>query len=171
MKSLYLIFFSFLMLSCGVMVSVDYDKEIDFSKYHTFNFYPDIESGLSYLEDQRIIHVADSLLQERGFDRSENPDFLINFFAEEIVQNSRNTMGVSIGSSSRNSHIGISGGIPIGDRIINQYLTVDFVDAKKDLLVLRAEASGEYKEHVTPKRKKQYYISVLEKVFKNFPPE
>lgn len=171
MKIIYSLLVSFLLLSCGAVIAVDYDKEMDFSKFKSYDFYPNIESGLSVLENNRIIRITDSLLQHRGFSRSENPDFLINFYADESIENSRNTVGVGIGQSSRNAHVMITGGIPVGGRIVNQYLTVDFVDGKKDQLVWRAESSAEYKEQSTPGQKEAYYISVLNKILKKFPPE
>lgn len=162
---------AFLLISCGASVAIDYDREIDFSSYRTYDFYPDIESGLSELDTKRILKITDSLLQQHGFIRNENPDFLINFYANESIRNSRNTIGVGIGQSSRNSHIGISGGIPIGGRIVNQNLTIDFVDVKKDQLIWRAESEGEFKERATPEQKEGYYFSVLNKILKKFPPE
>lgn len=170
-KLIYSLILSFLLSSCGAYVVVDYDKEKDFSVFQTYDFYPDIESGLSKLDDNRIIKITDSLLQQRGFSRSQSSDFLINFYAEEFMENTRNTIGVGIGQSSRNSHVHISGGIPIGSRVINQYLTVDFVDAKKDQLIWKAESGADYKEHITPEQKEKFFISVLSKILKKFPPE
>ena len=165
----YILIFSFVLSACGATVAVDYDSQTDFSQYRSFNFYPDIDSGLSDLDNQRIVQITDSLMQERGFVRSEQPDLLINFYASESIRNSRNTIGIGVGQSSRHSSIGISGGIPIGGRIINQQLTVDFVDRKKDQLIWQAEAYGELKERATPEQKEKYYVDVLNKILKKYP--
>ena len=81
MKIFLTLVLSVMVLSCGATVAVDYDDSTDFNQYKTYNFYPDIESGLNELDDKRIIKITDSLLQQRGFVRSESPQFYINFFA------------------------------------------------------------------------------------------
>lgn len=152
-------------------MGVDYDEKTDFSQYKTFNFYPSIESGLSDLDDKRIIKITDSLLRQRGFTRAEDPQFYINFFASEILTNSRNTIGIGVGGGGRNVGVGVSGGIPIGGRVINQRLTVDFIDTEKDDLIWQAVADGEIKEKATPVQKESYYWSVLTKIIKKYPPK
>lgn len=157
--------------SCGTTVGIDYDKNADFSAYNSYNYFPVIDSGLSDLDDKRIIQAMDSLLQQRGFVQSETPQILINFFARENVSSSRNTIGIGIGSGGGNVGVGVSGGIPIGGREINQLLTVDFIDAEKDGLIWQAEADGAFKERATPQQKERYYVSVLQKMLKKYPPE
>ncbi len=159
------------LISCGTTVGVDYDKATNFSAYNTYNFYPSIDSGLSDLDDKRIMRAADSLLQERGFTKSETPQIYINFFARENLSNSRNTLGIGIGSGGRNGGVGISGGIPIGGKTINQQFTLDFIDVVKDDLVWQAVADGEYKEKASPQQKEAYYYDVMAKMLRKYPPK
>lgn len=170
MRFLFTLLLSVFLVSCGATVAVDYDKETDFSQFNSFDFYPDIDSGLSELDNARIIRITDSLMQERGFTRSENPRLLINFYAEEHISNSRSTIGVGVGQSTGNMSVGVSGGIPIGSRTINQMLTVDFVDAERDLLIWTAEINGELKERFTPEQKEGYYLFVIKKMLAKYPP-
>ncbi len=170
MRLLYILLVATFLVSCGATVAVDYDKETDFTQYNSFDFYPDIDSGLSELDNARIIRITDSLMQERGFIRSENPRLLINFYAEEHISNSRSTIGVGVGQSTGNMSVGVSGGIPIGGRSINQLLTVDFVDAEKDRLIWKAEVKGELKERFTPEQKEGYYLFVIKKMLAKYPP-
>src|SRR5690606_3872136 len=97
MKSVFSILISVLLVSCGAAVAVDYDKQIDFSKFTTYNFYPNIDSGLNQLDDKRIMQITDSLLKQRGFSKSETPQLYINFYARERISNSRNTIGIGVG--------------------------------------------------------------------------
>lgn len=170
MKSFLVLFALILLISCGTTVGIDYDKQTDFSQYTSYNFYPGIESGLNELDDKRIKQATDSLLQARGFVKSETPQLYINFYASETISNSRNTIGIGIGGGGRNVGVGISGGIPIGGRVINQQLTVDFIDASKDDLVWQAVADGELKEKATPEQKEAYYAKVLLKILNKYPP-
>jgi len=172
MKTTLLLCSIVLLLSCGPSVYVDFEKNQDFSDFNTYKFYPDIDSGLSELDDKRITLAIDSVLQQRGFTKSNFNRFYINFYASESVSNSRNTIGIGIGSGGGNVGVGVSGGIPIGGRTINQQLTIDVIDAHKDQqLVWQAVIDGKLKEKATPKQKEAYYYSILEKALKNFPPQ
>lgn len=157
------------LISCGASVSVDYDKEIDFSSYTTYNFYPSIKSGLSELDDKRIMRVADSLLQQRGMLKADDPELYINFFVRESVSNSRSTIGVGLGTGGGNVGVGVSGGIPIGGKTIDQELTVDFIDVKKDDLIWQAVSNGKLKEKARPSEKERYYSSILIKILSKYP--
>lgn len=159
------------MVSCGASVAVDYDKQVDFSKYNSYNYFPNIDSGLNELDDKRIMKITDSLLQQRGFLKSENPQLNINFYARESVSSSRNTIGIGIGSGGGNVGVGVSGGIPIGGNVLNQQLTMDFIDVENDGLVWQAVADGEMKERSTPQQKEAYYISVVQKILAKYPPK
>jgi hypothetical protein len=170
MRFLSLCFIGALLVSCGAAVTVDYDEQIDFSQYQSYNYFPDIESGLNQLDDKRIMQATDSILQSRGFVKSETPQILINFFAKEFLSNSRNTIGIGIGSGGRNVGVGVSGGIPIGGKVINQSLTVDFINASNDALVWQAMVDGEFKEKANPAQREAYYLNVLAKALKKYPP-
>jgi len=160
-----------LLLSCGAYVGVDYDEGTDFSLYTTYNFYPDRETGLNQLDERRIMRITDSLLQQKGFTKSDTPQLYVNFFAEESVSNSQSTIGIGIGGGGRNAGGGVSGGIPIGSAQINQLLTFDLVDVVEDELVWQAKAEGNLKKSATPDRKVAYYQEVLSKILKKYPPK
>ena len=161
----------FLLLSCGAYVGVDYNEETDFSGYTTYNYYPDRETGLNQLDERRIMRVTDSILQQKGFTKSDTPQLYVNFYAEETVSNSRSTIGIGIGGGGRNVGGGVSGGIPIGSAQINQLLTFDLVDTMKDDLVWQAKAEGNLKKTATPERKVVYYQGVISKILKKYPPK
>lgn len=171
MKSIIPLAISFLLFSCGPTVYVDYEKQQDFSEFTTYQFYPDIDSGLNELDDKRIKAAIDSVLQLRGFTRTDYNRFYINFYVNESISNSRSTIGVGIGGGGGNVGVGVSGGIPIGGRVIDQRLTIDFIDATKDQsLVWQAVVTDELKEKATPQQKEAYYLSIVGKALKKFPP-
>jgi len=171
MKNLSFLLFFILIISCGTIVNYDYDQETNFSQYKSYNFFPDIDSGLSELDNKRIIYVTDSLLQARGFVKSENPNFLINFFAKEFISESNSSIGIGVGGGGSSGSIGVSGGIPIGGRKINQLLTIDFIDTSKDILFWQAVSDAEFKEKTTPTQKEAYYIKLIGKILKGYPPK
>ena len=170
MKLLSILILSIFVASCGATVAVDYDKQVDFSKYNSYNYFPTIDSGLNELDDNRIMHITDSLMQQRGFVKTDTPQIYINFYARESVSRSRNTLGIGVGGGGGNMGVGVSGGIPIGGNVLNQQLTMDFIDVENDGLVWQAVADGEMKERTTPQQKEAYYFSVIQKILAKYPP-
>lgn len=171
MKFLPLVVLSVLLSSCGASVAVDYDKNANFSQYNTYNYFPEIASGLNELDNKRIIMATDSLLQQRGFVKSEDPQLYINFFARESVAASQNTIGFGVGSGGGNMGVGVGGGIPIGGRQITQQFTMDFIDVNSDDLIWQAVAEADYKEKIKPEQKEAYYMALIEKILKKYPPK
>ena len=172
MKLISILVISLLLVSCGATVTVDYDSEIDFSEFTTYQFYGDIDSGLNSLDDKRIMKAIDRSLQVRSFKRTDYCRFYINFYARESISESRNTLGIGVGGGGGNVGVGISGGIPIGGAVINQQLTIDFVDASMGQeLVWQAIIDGELKVNATPEQKEAYFFSVIEKALNKFPPK
>lgn len=159
-----------LFLSCGSAVVLDYDPTTDFLAYETYTFYPSVSSGLSELDDKRVLRLTDSLLQQKGFRKSETPQLYINFYAQERPSTSRSTIGIGIGSGGRRGGVGVSGGIPIGGNAIEQTFTLDVIDVTKDDLVWQGVLTQNYSEKATPEQKDQHYSKVLTAILKKFPP-
>lgn len=159
------------LISCGTYVNTDYDRNTDFRELKTYNFYPDLETGLSQIDNERIMRISDSIMQSKGFLKSEDPQILINFFAEESVTGSRNTLGIGLGSGGNNGGVVVNAGLPIGGPVIRQQLTVDIVDAKNDELIWQAFIDGDYKERSGPIQKMDYYRKNLSRVLKKYPPK
>lgn len=159
-----------ILVSCGSTVAVDFDNKTNFTEFTTYNFYPNIDSGLNDLDDKRIIVSLDSLMVQKGFQKSETPQLLVNFFVKELLTNSRNTLGIGIGGGGGNVGIGVSGGIPIGGREIEQQFTLDFIDVNNDALIWQGILEGRFKEKSTPLQKDRYYFAIVQKILKKYPP-
>ena len=172
MKYVSILCIAFLFTSCGAVMTTDYDTETDFTNFTTYQFYSEIDSGLNELDNKRVMRAVDSSLQRRGFKRTNDCSFYIDFFAAESISNSRNTLGIGVGSGGGNVGVGVSGGIPIGGRVINQLLTLDITDASADhKLVWRVQIDGELKENATPAQKEAYYIKEINRALQKFPPK
>jgi len=171
MKYLFILITSVTLVSCGASVSYDYDTKTNFSNYKTYDFYPNISSGLSNLDNIRVMKAADSILQSRGFEKSDSPQFLINFFVKEFITKSNTTIGFGVGGGGHNGGIAVSGGVPVGGDIINQKLTFDFIDEKEDKLFWQAAGSDEIKVNANPSQKDEYYFKLISKMINGFPPK
>lgn len=172
MKPIVLFVFMVVLCSCGSTYVVhDYDEKQDFSIYTTYNFYPEMDSGLSELDQKRLLLVTESFMQAKGFTRSETPGIYINFTSKVTKEASGNTIGVGLGSGGRGGvNVGIGGNIPIGS---NTYLelTIDFVDVAKDELVWQAISKKQFRPDASPNTKTDLFQKMIKKSLDKYPPE
>ncbi len=162
--------FLFILMSCSsTKVVYDYDNKMDFTTYKTFNYFEDVGKGLNELDVKRITNELSEGLQQKGMRLSDTPDFYINIVSKDREAIRRNTIGVGIGGGG-NVGFGISGGIPIGSRKINQEITVDFVESKTNNLIWNGIANSEIKERTTPEEKLAHYKKVVTEILKGYPP-
>jgi hypothetical protein len=172
MKCLSALIITIFLSACGATFTVDYESEKDFSDYTSYAFYNDIASGLSRLDDKRIMAAIDKSFQDRGFMKTDYCRFYVNFYASEYLSESRNTLGIGIGGGGGNVGVGVSGGIPIGGNVVNQRLTIDIIDASTDKsLAWQVIIDGEVKERATPEQMEAYYFAEINKALKKFPPK
>ena len=172
MKSLTLLIILLFLCSCGATYTVDYEKGKDFTQFTNYQFWPDIDSGLSELDDKRIRRAIDSVLQTRNMTKTESNQFYVNFYARETLAESRNSLGIGIGSGGGNVGVGVSGGIPIGGPVIQQQLTIDIIEASANQdLVWQVVINGNMKEKSNPEQWESYYYKVIMNALKKFPPQ
>jgi uncharacterized protein DUF4136 len=172
MKSLKIILLVFLVSSCAsIRVNYDYEKTTDFSKYKTYNYYQDIETGMSELDTKRILAALDTNLQSKGLSLSETPDFFINIQSSEFQESQRNTVGVGLGGGRRNVGGGLSVGIPIGQSNINRQIIIDFIDENGKGLFWQAVTDSSYNPKASPQKREATLKAIVEKVLLQYPPE
>ncbi|WP_420604234.1 DUF4136 domain-containing protein [Flagellimonas sp.] len=172
MRYLFFIVFLGLLTSCvGVKVNYDYDKATNFANYTSYNYFSDINSGLSELDEKRLVRVLDSTLQAKGYLLAEEPDFFINILSNEYRSAPNNSVGVGIGGTGRNVGGGVSVGLPLGNSGIQRQIQFDFVDAQKDALFWQATSESGYRENASPSVREERLRAVVKKVFSKFPPE
>ncbi len=162
----------FLFTSCHVVrVQTDYEKETDFSNYSTYNYFSDLETGLSELDEKRLIKNLDAAMQTEGILLSEEPDFLINIESGIYQTPRNNTVGVGVGGTGRNVGGGVSVGIPIGQANVQREIIFDFVDSQKDLLFWQATSKSSLNENATPVEREKKLKELVEKVLSKYPPK
>lgn len=171
MRFLLAISISILLYSCGSAVVTDFDSTTDFTPYNTYNYYPEIQSGLNQLDDRRIMKAVDSVMSSKGWQKSESPQVYVNFFASEFITESSSSIGFGVGSGGGNVGVGVSGGIPVGGNEVNQRFTLDLIDVEKDNLLWQGELDNRFKERATPEQRQAYYFGVITKILKKYPPK
>ncbi len=161
-----------LLISCGSTVAVDYEKNTDWEQYKTYQFYREMNSNLNELDEKRVVKAIDSTLKIKGFQRTDYNTYWVAFFVEETLSNSRNTIGVGLGTGGRGVSVGGGIGIPIGGKVINQKMTIEVREGQPNgKLVWQAVYDGELKEKAKPKQKEAYYNKIIPMMLKDFPPE
>ena len=161
-----------LLASCAaVHVDYDYDKGTDFSNYSTYNYYPDLSTGLSQLDDKRLMSAIDSVMQSRGLLLSEEPDFLINIQSSSFRSPGGSAVGVGVGGGGRNVGGGVSIGLPLGRGNVEREIVFDLVDSQKDALIWQAVSTSNYSENAIPKDRERKLREVVVKVFSKYPPK
>ncbi|TYP97992.1 uncharacterized protein DUF4136 [Tenacibaculum adriaticum] len=152
-------------------VVYDYDSKMNFNQYKTFDFFEDAGKGLNELDLKRITAEISQNLNKKGLRHSNTPDFYINILSKTREVQSRNTVGIGVGGGRRNVGFGISGGIPISSKKLNQQLTIDFVESKENQLIWQAILESEINEQTSPQERDVHYKKIIGKILAGYPPK
>lgn len=165
-------FFVFLLISCSSSkVITDYDTKINFNDFKTFDFYEDIGKGLNEFDVKRVLSTLNTALKRKGLAQNGNPDFYINVIANFTEAQQNNSIGIGIGSGNRNGGFGISGGIPIGAKKLNEEFIIEFVNAKTNEIIWEGVLNSTIKEQRTPEEKESHFIDIITKILAKYPPK
>ncbi|MCX7550735.1 DUF4136 domain-containing protein [Xanthomarina sp. F2636L] len=172
MKKLASIFFLFLCLSCGVTVNYDYEKNTDFTKYKSYSYFSNMDTGLSELDAKRLFKILDNTMSLKGFTLSEDSDFIINIESSTYQENrSNSSVGVGVGGGGGNVGGGISVGIPLGQANMSRQIKFDFVDAKTNQLFWQAITSETDVSRDYPEEREEKFQQIVTKALDGFPPK
>ena len=144
----------------------DYDTQQDFSVYKTYNFYPELETGLSELDDKRLLDATDSILKVKGLVKSKNPDLHINFKSNTYQARSNTNFGLGVGVGR--GPVNVGGSFPLNGPQQRIQLIVDLVDTKTNALVWQAEIDDTQNSKQTPETRTSFFKIMLQKAFKEF---
>lgn len=158
------------LMSCSTSkVIVDYDTEVDFSNFTTYALYDDVGEGFNELDVKRITTILNNKLKTLKFQQVENPTMFINFKAKVAKATNNNTIGIGIGSGGRNGGFGVSGGIPIGGKKLNEIITIEFVNATTNQLIWEGSITSTIKEKRSPEEKEGHFESVIQEILAEYP--
>lgn len=161
-----------LIVSCApIKVIYDYEQATNFDDYKTYNYFSDIDSGLSELDTRRLFTSLDNNLQRRGYTKSENPDFLIDFQSTTREQQPNSTVGIGMGGTGRNVGGGVSVGIPVGQTHMMREIVFEFVDEDKKGMFWQAISVSTYRTKLSPQERDADFNTIVMKVLDGFPPK
>ncbi|WP_139001908.1 DUF4136 domain-containing protein [Hyunsoonleella aestuarii] len=168
----YQILMLLLFVSCApIYVNYDFEKSTDFSKFKTYNYYGDMQTGLSALDTKRLLDVLDLKMAQKGFSLSDKPDFYIDIKSSEFQAAQRNTVGVGVGGGGRNVGGGISIGLPIGQANVNRQIIFEFVDEEGIGLFWQAISESSFNPNATPEKREARFTAIVDKILVKYPPK
>lgn len=171
MKFLNTVLLAFILVSCApIRVNYDFDKTTNFTNYRTYNYYNDMQTGLSELDTKRFLDALDAKMSAKGFTLSDAPDFFIDIKSKEYQEAQRQTVGVGLGGGGGNVGGGISIGLPIGQANVNRQIIIEFVDDSKKQLFWQAESEYSFKPNAQPEQREERFKALVEKVLSQYPP-
>ena len=164
MKSLKYLFLFLLMGCSSSKVMTDFDNTINFSDFKTYSFYEDVGQGLNELDVNRVTSVLKLEMKQRTFQEVENPDFFINITSKISENPNKNLIGIGLG----NVGFGLSGGIPIGGKKLNEEFVIEFVNAKTDQVIWEGILNSTIKEKRTPEQKELHFNEIIKKILDTY---
>ncbi|MBA5628713.1 DUF4136 domain-containing protein [Moheibacter lacus] len=170
MKNLILFFSSIFLISCSTQtVSVDYDRNQDFSKIQDYHF-EFMENTMSELDIQRIQSAIQQELHLKGMNYDENSTVKIKIVQEEYIsekQDSQVGIGVGGGNYGFGTSVGMS--IPINSEKLNQHYLVSIFNAENQL-VWDGRLDIQMPANANPETIDANVKKGVRKLFKKYPP-
>ena len=172
MKALKYLLVCIIISSCGPLVSYDYEESTDFTKYKSYNYFDDMETGLSVFDQKRIMRALDSQLTALGLQRKIEADFYIDIKTQDVQPRTNSSVGVGVGGTGRNVGGAISVGVPVGNNLLSREITIDFVDLSEgEKLIWQAVCEALYKPNDTPEKRDEYFDKIVERILSKYPPK
>jgi len=172
MKNIYLIGLFLTFFACApIRVNYDFDREVNFSNYKTYNYFSDMNTGLTELDTKRFLEALDGKLATLGITFSETPDFYIDITSRTVQSTQQSSIGFGVGGTGSNVGGGISMGIPVGQSNLNRQLTIEFVDKINKQLFWQAISESSYKENKTPQVREDEIKQLVNKILAAYPPK
>ncbi|TPV34199.1 DUF4136 domain-containing protein [Paucihalobacter ruber] len=171
MKALLQFVFVICFFSCGPVINYDYEHRTDFSQYKTYNFFDDIESGMSELDENRFKEAITTVFKAKGYEMSDTPDFFVDIQSElyEVAQDGG--FGVGIGGTGGNMGGGMSVGIPVSQNTTRRVIILEFLDKDRRTLFWQAVARGAYKQNASPEKRQLDFLKLVDKILSGYPPK
>jgi len=169
---IFYLFFIFVLTSCvSTKVYTDYDESINLSKYKSFDYYVENQTGLSELDEKRVFKSIDSILATKNIVQKTIPDFSINFYAEFYTLETENSIGIGVGSGNGTVGGSASGDIPIRTQKQMIALTIEFIDALTKELFWQGVMERKLKEFKHPSERDIYITEIVALILNEYPPE
>jgi len=182
MRLISLLFFYLFLSACSSMASIDYDKDINFKSFNTYNLEikpvrithdPRINSPFMLRRIVREIHTS---LEKKGFStKAKKANLKVKYYLDIKNDIETESSGFSIGFGSFGHHSGVSFGIsiPVGEihSVDKLILTIDIISTKTQELVWRGSLGYSLYQGETPETYNKLVKDLVTELLENFPPK
>lgn len=157
--------------SCGPVINYDYEHTTNFSKYKTYNFFDDLVSGMSELDENRFKEAINTVFKTKGYVMSDTPDFFVDIQSElyEVAQDGG--FGIGVGGTGGNVGGGMTVGIPMGQNTPKRIIILEFLDKDRKTLFWQAVTRGPYKQNAAPEKRQADFLKLADKILSGYPPK
>ncbi len=166
----------------GSKIRSDFDRNADFSQYQTYNFYTDAgpeSTNYQSLFSQHMVTAITKEMDARGYEKSHDPDLLVNFNA---VLRDKTKVTTRPAPVSYRGYYGYRRGYydpwfgyshsSATETHVSEYtegtVNIDLVDAKNKKMVWEAVAVGRVREE-TLRNLEQAVMEAVPRYFETYP--
>jgi hypothetical protein len=176
MKKLLILFLVTTTMACSSLkIAVDYDRQIDFSTYKTYNYAEgDLLPNVGQLDRNRIIEAIENEMSQKGFTKSDNPDIRLDMHVktEEQTQATATTSGSAYGYGY--GRYGYGGGFSTTQISYDEYtvgtLIINLVENSSQNIVWQGTGSKTLAENASTDKKESNINYTIQQIFRNYPP-
>lgn len=161
----------FLASCASVRVRYDYDRRAEFPRFTTYSYWADSATGLSELDERRLLRVLDSLLPTKGLERTDTPGMWIRITSGVYRPAPGTTAGVGVGGTGGDIGGGVTIGIPVNGSGLRRDITFTLLDGAGGEVFWEATGSTSFRDGGTPWEREEGLRRVVLKVFSKYPPD
>jgi len=174
MKHTTIILLALLVAACAsVQTTYDYDKSADFKKGMTYAWDKHVQDlAIDQLNKDRIINAVEKEMSLRGYTKSDNPDFLVDFHVKLQQEESATATTMGPGGYGRWGY-GWGGGFSTTTVDVNKYLDgtlfINLIDKASEKIIWQGRGEKTLDDNLTPEKRDAQINSGVAAIFKNFP--
>lgn len=168
-NSLFILSF-FMLISCSTQrISLDYDRNQDFSELRDFRI-EFLGDSMNEIEQNRIKSALQTELATKNMQFNENSAVVLTVASEEYISQKQNSqVGIGMNSGNRGFGTSFGFGIPITSQKLNQNYFISLYNSANQL-VWTGEMKIEVPAKANPEVIENNIQKGIRKLFKNYPP-
>lgn len=165
------IILAFLAACAPVRVQYDYEPGTVFANYSTYALVEGLQSGLSELDERRLLQAVDRELRSKGFTLSEDAGLLLDIQSNIYQDPNQSSVGFGLGGTGRNVGGGVSVGVPLSAGQLQREIRFELIDPRRGRTLWQAFSQDRFDERATPLQREERFAQIAARVFGGFPPE
>ena len=161
---------SFTLTSCSAGVTTDYDIQVNFSLYKSYQFAAHPGNTVIRLDSTRVENAIKTELAGKGLKLLDtDADLTVRHYIRQ--QSDFHSYGTSIGFGYRYRSVGVAYSSPSRFREYRYgKLIVELIDNSSNRVVWSSISQRKLTEEMTPKSREEFIDEQVSEMFKNYPP-